>query len=346
MKISDPHPLSITVRHGRGVSDLFSDLRPGDKITARIIKSDGNTALLQFRGRRITADFISGVPPGGAVDLVLSEKTPDRISFTVAGRPVPDEFMKLLLSMSLLQAKSLEDFPLHNLMKFLGNGKIDLLSLNLFLAGIKRDEKGGKSAAELFNSLLNKGISYSILSDLSLILAGRGGAALLAAYYSAANGGRVSGGWRDENPEDRVDDICGALSEDDEALTVIIGLITGGERDGPLYGDIPLPDGESFSRLQYIKHQGAFFFDMEFSALGRISASVRGESDETFISIFSDNDDIIAFCRERTDILKRNLELVNVKKPCIMLHNSKKMIDKLEIWRTDFYIKREFDVRI
>ena len=74
--------------------------------------------------------------------------------------------------------------------------------------------------------------------------------------------------------------------------------------------------------------------------------SVRNDQNYTFVSIFSDNEDIISFLMERRDILKRNLELVNVKKPVIAYYNSKKMIDKLDIWRTDFYIKRDFDVKV
>lgn len=347
MKISDLHLQSITVKHGKVSQDLFSDLRPGDKITAKITGREGNTALLEFRGRSISADFIAGVPQGSTVDLILSEKTPDRIAFTIAGKAPSDEFVKLLLSMSLLSRSGLEDIPVHNLMKFLGNGKIDLFTLNLFLAGIKKDSKEGKSATGIFNSLLKRGIPFGILEDLSYILAGRGGAALVSAYYSAAGAStRDHRRPRLDNIEEKIDDICKALGEDGDSFTAIIDLIACGYDGERVYGEIPFPDGESFSRLRYLFHGGAYLFDMEFSSLGRITSSIRNDQNYTFVSIFSDNEDIISFLMERRDILKRNLELVNVKKPVIAYYNSKKMIDKLDIWRTDFYIKREFDVKV
>jgi hypothetical protein len=347
MKITDLHLQSISVKQGRETSALFNDLRPGDRITAQIIKSEGTSALLEFRGRRITADFIAGVPAGSSVELILSEKTPDRIAFTIAGKSVSDEFIKLLLSMTILPKSGFDELSLHNLMKFLGNGKVDLYSLNLFLTGIRREGKEGKSQAELFNSLLKKGISFNTLADLSQIFAGRGGASILAAYYMFADSGmKKMRSLREENLDGKIDDICRNLTDDEDAFTDILNFLIDSDSSESGFGDIALPEGDAFSRLRYIKQEGGFFFDMEFSALGRVSASVKGDKIGTFISIFSDNDDVIDFFRDRVDILKKNLELLDVKKPLIMLHNSKKMIDKLDIWRTDFYIKRDFDVKV
>lgn len=347
MKITDQLVQSITIKHGRGISDIFSDLRPGDKITAKIVSQSGNSALLEFRGSKITADFLAGVPSGGSVELVLREKTPERIAFIIAGKPVSDEFMKLLLSISLLPKSGFDDLSLHNFMKFLGNGKIDLLNLNLFLTGIKKEEKDGKSQAELFNFLLKKGISYNTLADLSMIFAGKGGTAALAAYYMFAESGvKNLRRFREGNLEDVIDGICRNLADDEGAFTDILSFLIEDDSPGRGYGDIAVPEGEGFSRLRYIRHEGAFFFDMEFSAIGRVSALIKGDKSGTFISIFSDNDDIVDFFIDRGDILKSNLEMMNVKKPFIMVHNSKKMIDKLDVCRTDFYIKREFDVKV
>ncbi len=347
MKINDQHLQAISVKHGGGNSALFSDLRPGDRITAKIIQSGGNTALLEFRGKKITADFTAGVPSGGSVELILSEKTPERIALTIAGKPVSDEFIKLLLSVSVLPESGFDDISPHNLMKFLGSGKVDLFTLNLFLAGIKRDGREGKTQAELFNYLLKKGISYNTLADLSMIFAGKGGAAALVAYYMfAESGGKILRRMREDNIEEKIDDICRNLPEDDGIFADILSFLIEDDRPDGVYGDIAVPDGEGFSKLRYIRHEGAYFFDMEFSAVGRVYASVKGDKNGTFISVFAENDDLIDFFREREDILKRNLELMNVKKPFIMIHNAKKMIDKLDIWRTDFYIKREFDVKV
>ncbi len=347
MKISDLNLQSITLRHGKVLQDLFSDLRPGDKVTAKITGREGNTALLEFRGRSISADFISGVPPGSTVDLILSEKTPDRIAFTIAGKAASDEFIKLLLSMTVLSKTGLEDFPVHNLMKFLGSGKIGLFTLNLFLAGVKKDSKEGKSVTEIFNSLLKNGVPFSVLEDLSYILAGRGGAALISAYYSAAGAAmREFRRPKPDNIEGKIDDICSALGEDGESFAAIIDLLAGGNLSETVNGELPFPDGESFSRLRYLYHGGVYLFDMEFSLLGRITVSVKNDQNYTFVSIFSDNEDMIAYLQNSRDILNRNLELMNVKKPVIEYYNSKKMIDKLDIWRTDFYIKREFDVKV
>jgi len=347
MKITDQHLQIISLKQGKSTSALFEDLRPGDRITARIISSDGRSALLEFRGRRITADFLAGVPQGGNVELVLSEKTTDRIAFTIAGKPVSDEFMKLLLSLSILPKTAFDDISMHNLMKFLGNGKVDLYTLNLFLAGIKKDDREEKSRAEILNFMLKKGVSYGTLADLFPSSLQGGGASVLAAYYLFAEGGaRNLRRFKDENIQERVDEICGKLSEDEETFSYVLNSLMEDDIQERVYGDIALPEGEAFSTLRYLKHEGAFFFDMEFSAIGKVSASVKGDKNGIYISIFSDNDDIIDFFRERVDILKRNLELMNIKKPLIMLHNAKKMIDKLEVWRTDFYIKREFDVKV
>ena len=347
MKITDQHLQSISVKQGRGTTDLFSDLRPGDRITAKIIQRGSSTALLEFRGRRLTADFTAGVPQGGSVELILSEKSAERIAFTIAGKSVSDEFIKLLLSVSVLPESASDNIALHNLIKFLGNGRIDLFTLNLFLAGIKREGREGKSQAELFNYLLKKGISYSTLADLSMIFAGKGGASVLAAYYMFAESGAGNlRRLREENLDDRLDDICRSLIDEDEAFTDILSMLIEDDNPDRGHGELALPEGEGFSRLRYIRHEGAFFFDMDFSAIGRVSALIKGDKNGTFITIFSGNDEIIDFFRERGDILKRNLELMNVKKPLIMLHNAKKMIDKLDVRSTDFYIKREFDVKV
>ncbi len=347
MKIINQQLLSITLKQGKDTASLFNDLRIGERISAKIIKSDGRSAEIEFRGKRIIADFMAGVPSNSSVDLILSERTPERIAFSIAGRPATDEFIKLILSLSVISESGVKEQQLYNLVKFLGNGRIDLLNLNLFLAGITKDRKGGKSSTDIFNSLIKKGVPYNILVDLSFLIAGRAGEVFLAAYYSIMKRDKKGEqDWTEDNIDDKVDSICRSFAEDDEALAELLTLISGEQKQERGYGEIPLPDGDGFSKLVYIVNENAFFFDINFSALGKISASIKSEKYGTIVNIFSDNNDIIAFLKDRIEILKRNLEMVNVKKPVITYYNSRKMIDKLDFLRTDFYIKRDFDVKI
>ncbi|HOP64063.1 MAG TPA: hypothetical protein PK358_11530 [Spirochaetota bacterium] len=346
MKINDSTVFQISVRPGKGITGLFSGIRVGDRISARVLRREGNTALLEFRGRSFTADFLSGLPGGESVDLILSEKTPDRIAFTLPGKHVSDEFVKLLNILSVFSDRGQGEMSIHGLIKYLGEGRIDLFNLNLFLAGVKKEAKEGKSATEMFNSLLAKGVSLGTLTDLSLIFAGRGGELVLAAYYfmlrnSNQGGKRLS----EEMAEEIADNILDSVSGDDEFFADILKYFTESDGDS-LYGEIPLPDGDRFSRMEYIFKDNSCFFDMEFSSLGKVSANVRSDKSGTYIGIFHENDDIIAFMKGKMEILLENLELTGVKKPVIKFYNSKKMIDKLDVCRTDFYIKREFDVKI
>ena len=151
---------------------------------------------------------------------------------------------------------------------------------------------------------------------------------------------------KNEEIEDRVETTLGELSSDRDLYKEIVGVLFADTVEEKIYGEIPFPDGKSFSELKYISQDGSYFLEIELSALGKISAVIKSWDSGTFINIFSDNDDHIIYLKERTGILAEYLELMNVKKPFIGYYNSKKMIDKIESWCTDFYIKRDFDVKI
>ena len=70
------------------------------------------TALLEFRGRSFTADFLSGLPRGETVELILREKTPDRIAFALTGRHASDDIIKLLGTLSVVSEQGLADTPI------------------------------------------------------------------------------------------------------------------------------------------------------------------------------------------------------------------------------------------
>ena len=103
MKVfNDRQIFSLSLNRLKDSARVFSDLKVGDRISAGIVPGKGNSAELIVNGRRITAEFTGGVPGGAAVDLVLTEKTPDRIVFRIAGKQTIEDLARILSPLSIL----------------------------------------------------------------------------------------------------------------------------------------------------------------------------------------------------------------------------------------------------
>jgi len=75
MKVGDSgKTLSVNLKSSREISDVVRRLKIGDTVAAKIIKSQGNEAVIDINGKRLRADFINGVPDKKVIQLILTDK--------------------------------------------------------------------------------------------------------------------------------------------------------------------------------------------------------------------------------------------------------------------------------
>ncbi|MCU0844156.1 MAG: hypothetical protein MUC76_04445 [Spirochaetes bacterium] len=76
---------TITVTGKGGLVEAFRSLKKGGEISARIVERiDAHRAVIEVAGRRITAGFVRGLPPGNLLTLVLEKRSGATLVFRLA----------------------------------------------------------------------------------------------------------------------------------------------------------------------------------------------------------------------------------------------------------------------
>jgi len=349
MKITGNSGISVNISSGKELGSILKNLNPGDLITASVIRSEGNKAVLEIMGRSIVAEFTNGVPREKTIDLVLTSRTPEMIQFALKDSDPSDRILKFLSPFSL-KSDDISNSALHNFARFVNSARPDLFEINLFLQGLRKEEGKEKTLTSIFNRLLQKGVPFQTLADISYILYSKYNPLLFMSYQHMMNfTGKKSFIFAKEKQnevESAIGNFCDILKDDDADFSLMLDLIFDDHKDGEIYGELAFPDEENFSGIKYILKEDSVFLKFDLSAAGELGVLVKSGKELTVINFLSVKDDVLFFIKECESLLKKMLEQNGVKKSAIGYFNSKKIVDKIELWSLDFYTKSGFNVKV
>ncbi len=337
--------LRITSGPGRDIGSLLKGISVGDRVEARIISREGNIALLDIAGKRIRADFTTGIPAGNIVELVLSEKNSTGALFRLPPRADASELPALLKQFFLAGDGVADRGTIAELWRFVSSNRAGLAEINLFLAGIKKDNLKENKISDLINRLKNLKVPLQTLTDISLAAAAKLPAPLFSAIlYLMERSGRKQGLTAGD---ERIDEILGDIEVlDDGLFTDLLKLLAEPGPDKAGYGRFTLPGENESSGLEYIYRDNTFFITFSLSELGRLGLLIRSEKGHTAISIGAESDRAVEKLEANMDQLKQSLHQNGVATGQITFFNTKKVIDKLYMLCSDFQLISGLDVKI
>jgi len=239
---------------------------------------------------------------------------------------------------------------LQNLARFINTSRPDLTDINLFLLGLKRDERKEKTGSAFFNHLLQKGVPLQTLIDLSYLIYSKYNPVLFTAYQyllNAAGKKPVHSGEDDSSSfEDAVDEFCSILEKDDADFSLMLDLIFDEHKRSEIYGELAFPEDESFSGIEYILNEDSVFLKIDLSSVGSLGVFVKSEKETVLINFLSGKEEVLLFMKENEMVLKGMLSENGVKKSIVGYFDSKKIVDKIELWSAHYYTKSEFNVKV
>lgn len=328
---------------------LIKNMNPGDSITASVIRSEGNKALLDIGGRIIKADFTNGVPKENSLVLVLTSKTHENIQFSLKDNDNSEKIFRILSPFSILNDDAAKNISLQNLGRFINNSKPDMMDINLFLLGFKKDEQKGKSNTLLFNHLLQKGISFQTLIDLSYIIYSKYNPVLFMSYQFmlAMAGKKALDSFKKSSLmlENTLDHLCKILKDDTSYFSLMFDLLFDETKTREIYGEMVFPDDGYFSSIEYILNGNSVFLKFNLSATGILEVLIKSDFETVLINFLTVKEDLIPYLKENEGVLKNMLKQNSVKKSVIGYFDSKKIVEKIEIWSLDFNTKSEFNIK-
>jgi len=343
--------LSINVISTKELGSLFKNIKVGDTIPALIIKNEGNRATLEIGGKTITAEFTGGIPNKSNIDLILTAKTPERIQFSLIDSKGSDPIFKLLANFSILH-DILHDnntkTSLQNLAKFINSANISLIDINLFLMGIRKEKE--RDLPALFNRLLQKGVTFQALSDISYLIYGRLNPLLFFSYqYMLRLLGKKVFDFNESSHDSfkkSIEELLKFIKEDDSDFSSMFKVFFDESTQSKIYGKSVFPEDETFIDFEYlIGGEDSVFLKLNFTVIGTLEVLIKNQKGIVLIDFFSEKDNLIDFMKENDNVLKNMLNQSDIKKYNITYFNSKKIVDKLKIWSLDFYTKSEFNVK-
>ncbi len=313
MKIDRISTLKIT--GNRAIKSALEAIPKGGKVEARVVERlDGGKAVIDIAGKRVTAEFLKGIPASKRFELVLEMKRGNQFHFRLAGGERAGELFKALDTFFLGGTERLKA-RLPELKSYREVG--GLYALNRALAGLRGSAMPEPLAAFL-NILMNFGIkkeklilfsyflgrrrgihSERLFQGISLLLGGEG-------FTREIEGLFMGGG---QAVEEWVDGFLGELrgrSMDEDArryLQEALEMQYGDIKDkvsGIEEYEAPFFDDGVFKSMKVMSEGESLICTATLSALGRIEVFGRERGGHISVSILCEED-------KSVEILKRDL---------------------------------------
>lgn len=349
MKITGNQGISVNLSSLKESGSLLKNMNPGDSVSASVIRSDGNKALLNISGRIVRAEFTGGVPAENKIVLILTSKTPESIQFSLKENDAAEKIFRIFSPFSILNDDETKKVSLQNLGRFIALSKPDMMDINLFLLGFKKDEQKGKSSSTLFNHLLQKGVPLQTLIDISYIIYSKYNPVLFMSFQSmlAMAGKKAMDSFKKDPSlfEDFIDHFCNILKEDNSDFSLMFDLFSDENMNREIYGELVFPENEKFSGIEYVLNVNSVFFKLNLSETGILEVFIRSENDRILINFLSGRENVILYLKENESVLKEMLARNGVKKSNIGYFDSQKIVDKITLWSLDFYTKSKFNIK-
>lgn len=337
--------LRITSGTGRDIGSLLKGISVGDRVEARIITREGNLALLDIAGKRIRAEFTAGIPSGNIVELELSGKSKNSAVFRLHVPGGASDLPVFLKQFFMAGDKIPDRETAAGLLRLLSGNRADITDINLFLAGIKKDNLKEKKFSDLINRLKILKVPGQTLTDISLAAAMKLPAAVFSSILfiiekSGKKHGFTAG-------DERIDEILHDIENlDDELFTNLLKLLAEPVPENEGCGSFPFFEEGEIPGIEYVYKNDSFFMTFSLSEVGRICLFIRSDSGHAAMSIGADNDRAVETLKMDSEALEDLLRQNGAEIRMISFFNTKKVIDKLQMLCRDFQLKSGLDVRI
>ncbi len=321
MKIDRINTLKIT--GNAAVKSALGAIPKGGKVEARVVERlDGGKAVLELAGKKITAEFLKGVPGDARFELVLESKRGNQFLFRLAGG---GRAVRLTAELDPFlaggAARLKEQVP--RLKAFL-DGPGGIFSLNRHLAGL-HGGGGSDPLTNFVNALMVSGMKPERLSVFSYLLTRRrcinserfgSIARLLSANIDA--GDQLHDIPADEQQlgewvRDFIRDVGDCLDDESNRRQFREFMESlSGSRDAdyvaPREYSVPFFDGERFTELKVLE-EGAFIVcAAEFSRLGPVEVVGSDAGGHISLSIFCENDKSVEILKQDLHDLQMSLK--------------------------------------
>ncbi len=338
--------LSVNLKNNREISNVVKNLKIGQAVSAKLISSEGNRAIIDINGKRLRADFVNGVPDKKIIQLILTDKSALNVVFKLADAGSIDSFSKIFPSLTFFPGFEIENLSMHSLMKFINSSMPDIFELNLFLLGFKKEDKRQSGQERFFKMLLEKGLSLSSIRYISHVLSANTPLAFISYFVDVLD-------WKKKNSdkekleEDAEKEFLKILEQGgNEIVECAIDVFEKAVWHDPVYSNAFLPYREDFIEFDYIYYNDSFLCTIDLTFLGQIDIMIRDYNKVTEISFFPESNETESYLNKGKNALNNLLELNNIKNAVIQVYNSKKMVDKLSVLAANFYTKSGFDVKV
>jgi hypothetical protein len=320
MKIDHINTLKIT--GNLAVKSALGAIPKGGKVEARVVERlDAGKAVVEIAGKRITAEFLRGVPGDARFDLVLESKRGNQFLFRLAGGGRTERLLAeldpyLLGGAGRLRARLPE-------LKGAFDGPGGLMALNRALAGASGGT-GSEHLVYFLNILLKFGIKSERLAVFSYLIGRRkcinserfsGIAYLLSGGDGAAEAGALLG---DEGRlREWIEKFIGDIREfvrDEEAHGPYRAMLESLAEDDAAAGgpyrqyEIPFFDGEKFTRMQVLEDGACVICAVTLSKLGALEIVGREAGGAISLSIFCENDKSVEILKHDLHYLQKALK--------------------------------------
>ncbi|HSV96850.1 MAG TPA: hypothetical protein VLM75_07940 [Spirochaetota bacterium] len=304
MKIDNAATITVT---GKGsLVEAFRGLRKGGEIGARIVdRIDTHRAVIEVAGRRITAGFVQGLPPGNLLTLVLEKRSGTTLVFRLATADPQAAGRERLLGYTAFGRADNAGIPFARASSDGISGVYAYNSLLFRLAG--GVEKKG-TLVNVLNALAARGIKKEQLLFFSFLFSDFEGINLNCLVSVLAISDRE--GRRRHNQSlksfaeytrsgegldgilNTLDELAGEDSGGGELLRQLLLAL----RDGGEAADIRAKNGvfyyfdDGFKEAHYIGSTDAIVALVDFSKIGRVEVLAKDRDGRINIDVYCENE--------------------------------------------------------
>lgn len=321
MKIDRFNTLKIT--GNTAVKSALGAIPKGGKVEARVVERlDGGKAVIDIAGKRLTAEFLKGVPGDARFELVLESKRGNQFLFRLMGGGRAARLSaELDLFLAGGAARLKERMPM---LKTFLDGPGGLYALNRLLAGL-HGGKGTDAITNFLNALMNSGVKPERLAVFSYLLGRRRciNSERFSMLARLLSGGADAGeevrdllgddtrlrAWlrdfigevrdfvKDDEARGRFKDLIETIAEDDTSDYVAIREYA-----------VPFFDGERFTSLKVMEEGSCVTCAATLSKLGYLEIFGREAGGTVSMSIFCENDKSVEILKQDLHDLQKALK--------------------------------------
>ncbi len=323
MRIHSDHSIRIFAK--AETIEFLKKLEIGRELQAKVVaRPSEKEALLDIMGRRIRAAFPRGVPAEDSLLLKLAGIRGKTFEFRLVSVNDRASILERLLGYSLHDFNGTEKDIMSRLRLLSGRNITSLFEFNSVLLRLfdKTGDRGGKKA-ELMNDLLRLGLSSKALSQLAYMNASSPllNQVILPILFLLQRERKPLESWGREQSDiegninkiiDEVDNIVDE-GKKTEAVRALLSLLSESlRRSGDFAaGDLAYFDGEKFNPVSFIGGGNSWLFRFFLSGLGELEVLAVQTYGNKIITLFSDNNESLAFLRDSKEKLIKRLRKID-----------------------------------